>query len=113
MEKKMFKVTLEIEAATYESVANMLDRTINDGRVFSFEIMPEDEEKQVRVRYEEKTDSYVYEYSTDGGNSWEFSSSYKCRCAKEAPDAEPAFIHLGLINELQRAVDLGYRFVLK
>ena len=113
MDKKMFKVTLEIEATTETTVIGMLEKTINDERVLSFEIEPEDEEKQVRVRFDEKTDSYVYEYSTDGGSTWEFSSSYKCHCVKEKPDAEPAFIHLGLINELQRAVDLGYRFVLK
>ena len=113
MAKRMFKVTLEIEAATEENVLAMLDRTINDGRTLSFEITPEDEDRQVRVRYDNKTDSYVCEISTDGGNSWEFSSSYKCRAIKEAPEAEPEFIHFGVISQLHRAVDLGYRFVVR
>ena len=64
---------------------------------------------QVRIRYDEKTDSFDLEISTDAGKTWGLSMSAKCRPLHDNGTAD--FIHYSLIMELKRAIDLGYRMV--
>ncbi|MBP5720434.1 MAG: hypothetical protein J6W82_05160 [Bacteroidales bacterium] len=110
--KKFYTVTLEIEAASQEAVESMLSRTLNDQRLMSFEIVAEDEEKKARIAYDKPQDMYKLMLSTDGGDSWDFSTGSQCRrCAEDEKDAEPMFVHIGLIEEMKKAIRCGFRIV--
>ena len=65
-----------------------------------------------RIGYNKEQDAYELLLSSDGGESWNMSMSAKCRrCDKNDPDDEPEFIHIGLIEELKKAISLGYEVV--
>ena len=112
MEKRFYTVTLEIEASSEESVAAMLSKTIDDSRTLSFEIVSEDEEKKARIAYDKEQDMFKLMLSTDGGDTWDFSTGSQCRrCTEDKADDEPMFIHIGLIEELKKAILCGFRVV--
>ena len=112
MEKRFYTVTMEVEASSEESVELMLRKTLNDSRVMSFEIVSEDEEKKARIAYDKKQDMYKLMLSTDGGDTWDFSTGSQCRrCAEDKPDDEPMFVHVGLIEEMKKAIYCGFRVV--
>lgn len=109
MEKKMFTVTLEVEAAREESVAAMLSRTLDDHRVLSFAITPEDKKKKARISYDKEQDEYKLMLSTDGGDTWDFCTGCICqRCENDKPDKEPMYVHVGLIEEMKKAIRCGF-----
>ena len=111
MKKNLYTVTMEIEAQSEEAVSGMLDKIIMDERTLSFEILPEETEKQVRIRYDEENDSFNLEISTNGGKTWGLSQSAKCRCCGEEPNGDPSFVHFSIITKMKEAVNIGYRFV--
>ena len=112
MQKKFYTVTLEIEATSEDTIHNMLSRVIADNRTISFEIIPEDEEKKARIAYDKPQDMYKLMLSTDGGDTWDFSTGSKCRqCKEDKPDDEPMFVHIGLIEEMKKAILCGFRIV--
>lgn len=69
-------------------------------------------ENLCRIGYNKQNDAYELLISTDGGKSWGMTTSAKCRrCDKDSPDDEPMFIHVSLIEELKKAISLGYEVV--
>jgi len=63
-----------------------------------------------RIGYNKSEDAYELLLSTDGGKTWSMTTRAKCRrCDKDNPDDEPMFIHISLIEELKKAISLGYR----
>ena len=111
-EKKFFTVTLEVEAPSEQTVNSMFRRILEDQRIMSFEVIQEDEEHKARIMYDKKLDMYKLMLSTDGGETWDFSTGCVCqRCDKDKPDAEPMFINIGLIEEMKKAIICGFNIV--
>lgn len=114
MEKKFYRVTFEVEAYSKRDVDRLFEDVVNTDRA---EILNESvdntaEELKVRIGYVKSKDSFDLFISSDGGDSWGMSVSSTCRrCEGQDPDAEPEFVHIGLIEELKRALALGYRAV--
>lgn len=105
-------MTMEIEATNDEQVAAMLGRVLDDQRTISFEIVAEDEEKKARIAYDKGQDMYKLMLSTDGGDTWDFSTGSQCRrCTEDKPDDEPMFIHISLIEEMKKAIRCGFNIV--
>ena len=67
---------------------------------------------EFEVEAEKKEDAFELLISTDGGDTWGMDISSKCRrCDMDKPDAEPEFIHCGLIQHMKDAIRYGYRIV--
>ena len=112
MQRKMFTVTFEVEAFNEENVLKMFEGPRRDNRTLFFEIVPEDEEKKARIAYDKGQDMYKLMLSMDGGDTWDFSSGSQCRrCAEDNPGDEPMFVHIGLIEEMKKAIRCGFRVV--
>ena len=114
MEKKFYRVTFEVEAYSKKDVDRLFEDVCNTDRA---EILTESvdntaEELKARIGYVKSNDSFDLLISTDGGDTWGMSVSSKCRrCEGQDPEAEPEFVHIGLIEDLKKAIALGYRIV--
>lgn len=66
----------------------------------------------VRVAYVEETDSYCLLLSTDGGEDWGLCLSCPLhRSDTQDLQGEPMYVHFQLIEELNRFVLNGFKFV--
>lgn len=65
----------------------------------------------VRIGYDPENDTYVLYISSDGGNEW--TASLTCPCVKRENDQEeePYYVHVLLIEELRKCINLGYKVV--
>lgn len=112
--EKVWRVEFEVEAETKADVVKLFDR-VEDTRkaqVLSDEYIDLDDELKARIGYNKKEDAFELLISTDGGRTWGMSESSKCRkCDIDKPDAEPMFIHCGLIDAMKNAIRYGYRIV--
>lgn len=67
---------------------------------------------KARIAYDKKEDAYKLMLSQDGGETWDLCMYCVCqRSEHDAPDDEPMFISVGLINELKNLIFLGYDIV--
>ena len=112
--KKWIVATFEIEADSKQDAERLFYKVENSKKA---EIMCESfddsaEELKARIGYNKKEDAYELLISTDGGDTWGMSVSSKCRrCEGQSEEEEPMFVSIGLLEELKRAVALGYRIV--
>lgn len=73
--------------------------------------MKKENNLKVRIAYDKTKDSYNLLLSTDGGETWGFSLGSKClHYQGQDPEEEPMHISCIIIEELKKAVLLGYEF---
>ena len=109
MERKFFTAKIVIAASSEESVKAMLERATCNESVLSSSIIAEDEERYARIAYDRAQDMFKLMLSTDGGDTWDFSTGSKCRrCKEDRPGDEPMFVHIDLIQAMKDAVLCGF-----
>lgn len=112
--KKVWRVEFEVEAEKKEDVERLFYKVVDSDKatIYSEDYVDTSEELKARIGYNKKEDSFDLLISTDGGDTWVMCVSSKCRrCEQDKPDAEPEFVHCGIIKHMREAIRYGYRIV--
>lgn len=67
---------------------------------------------QARIKYEKESDMYVLYTSTNGGETWDYNTGWKCQFKEGREDAvEPEYVHISILGALKRCIAFGYEIV--